>query len=547
MAQIVIIASTRNKVILGSEASTLLAVTEDAMNTVSSVVTPVIIEKTENKVIVERRSGSILLVNPYSLGSQEGSSGYNFLEAQSSATNGLTNDSHVLVSGKTMRCYGVDIDTPAITINGEVVDSLQYDGAVYSFSASIDLEEGENNIIVVSNNGVELTKSLTVTRATRPSISGISVTYPADQNSLKYGDEAIITITASGYTDISINLPASCEVTSGVGGAVETVSYTGSGTYDFSVNSSVAIFNTANDTSEAESFSLALNDTIPTCALSIKKDGESSYTTSPVLPAGVHTLRCLSNVPLTSSPTMYVSVGILGAFIGSGQTWTASLVIPVGDPLTGTGEFSNIAMTGTSGVTGTVATGKTFSFDKIDPEILSLTSSTHLWYPSDDNIILTATVLDISDIKTATVNLSAFGGSSHAAMTINSNNLTLSFKPNSADVSLRALTATVTDFAGNISSFTGDSLRTVLYKNVPVDLTFPPYTDTTIELPASALFFIKRNVHVEWGSTYTRSGTLTYLTDYTIVDDSKIKLTALWINDVQSNSLGKIYITCWES
>lgn len=102
-----------------------------------------------------------------------GSASYNFIETVPT-TSYTTSEESVTITGKTMRHSGVDIQAPDVTVNGSVVSVTKIvgDENIYSFSFSTSLSIGVNVFEIKSDNGAELTKTLTVTRtAVAPSCS----------------------------------------------------------------------------------------------------------------------------------------------------------------------------------------------------------------------------------------------------------------------------------------------------------------------------------------------------------------------------------------
>jgi hypothetical protein len=95
-----------------------------------------------------------------------GSNTYNFIETIPASDEIVSVESKT-VTGKTMRCSGVGIQYPDVTVNGSAIDVTKTigDENIYTFSFPVTLAVGENTFNIISDNGVVLTKTLVITRS----------------------------------------------------------------------------------------------------------------------------------------------------------------------------------------------------------------------------------------------------------------------------------------------------------------------------------------------------------------------------------------------
>lgn len=111
--------------------------------------------------------------------SATGSSGYNFIDT-TPATDATVSTETTSITIKTMRRTGTSSQVPSLTINGSAVTPVKTTGDenIYAYTFSATLAVGANAYVIVSENGVELTKTLTITRTgVAPSCSLAHTTY----------------------------------------------------------------------------------------------------------------------------------------------------------------------------------------------------------------------------------------------------------------------------------------------------------------------------------------------------------------------------------
>lgn len=197
-----------------------------------------------------------------------------------------------------------------------------------------------------------------------------------------------------------------------------------------------------------------------------------------------------------------------------------------------------------SGKTEDIKT-KFINIDTSSVSIENVTLNNIDWYYGDGKVKY---VVDVGEDTTkwkGVIDLSDFGKSSEFIMDSTGENLVASFVPERKD-STSEPNIKVYDQAGNMAETNGPELVTHLYHIYPEDLYFSPFSYNSDPLSDGKTFSNVSNVLVEWGKEYSRSGRLEYEVDYIIVDNNKIQLTNKWKDDVESNSLGKMYVSVRE-
>ncbi|GAG68721.1 unnamed protein product, partial [marine sediment metagenome] len=133
--------------------------------------------------------------------------GFNFLTLTTPTPDGETNDTTVVVSGKTMRNSGTGDAKPSMTIKENIVPSndITIDGSnplMYDFSYELALDEGENEIEIICDNGTLTRRTFNYTRASQPVVGDMIVIYPTAQTSVKAGESVTVEIICSGFDTI---------------------------------------------------------------------------------------------------------------------------------------------------------------------------------------------------------------------------------------------------------------------------------------------------------------------------------------------------------
>ncbi|GAF86357.1 unnamed protein product, partial [marine sediment metagenome] len=278
------------------------------------------------------------------------------------------------------------------------------------------------------------------------------INYPVDQSAFKetdVGSVDIEVIDADGFIyssphgDFNIDNSDTYEQVKGITCTAPGDENTSS------TNFRIVATRSANDTSNTFNKIVLVDDSAPSCTITIQRNKSGSYLTAPHLPIGTHSIKITSNDSLSTDPILSVDCGTIGAWSGTGATRYADLTLVVGDTQ-GIGTFSGLEIYNLAKKQGTIITNTTFTFDKTDPVIQSITPSISVWYPSEGQVTFTIDMGEDTTGFTGTIDLSAFNKGVQDLVAGGVNNLmTYSFTPNSADVVATAPSVTVYDKAKN--------------------------------------------------------------------------------------------------
>jgi hypothetical protein len=201
--------------------------------------------------------------------------------------------------------------------------------------------------------GRDFTSSETLTlNQTYPSVGTPSVSYPTSQSAIKGTEQASLTSTVTNFDtiDYAVSVDLSLNESSSSYENVKTVNrifgdYIVSGT-----NYTITANRAANNATTIRSALVRLVDVAPTASISI--DGSPSRLRSK-LPSGKnYTVRVIANQQLLSYNSLDADKGTPSSFSGNSKT-----LLIEDSTVRGTGTFSNLSITGLSGIIGTVITG----------------------------------------------------------------------------------------------------------------------------------------------------------------------------------------------
>lgn len=194
---------------------------------------------------------------------------------------------------------------------------------------------------------------------TYPTISTVTVDYPAGQGAFDTGQSGTMTTTISNFdtvayssTDVSIELPTSYT-------AIKNITALASGYIATGSNVTVVANRAANGATTVRTGLVKIASVAPTATISIA--GSPARLVSS--PAGInYEVRITPNQVLNEAPSLAASLGAWqGAWVLSGAYWKRNLRISDGTSR-GAGVFSDLSMKGLSGITGTtIASGSSYS------------------------------------------------------------------------------------------------------------------------------------------------------------------------------------------
>lgn len=459
----------------------------------------------------------------------EAGGGYNFLAISFPSDNyNARQDTHVTITGTTMRNSGIGSGDPVITINGTSISSTpdSTDANIYRFSHTVSLDAGLNSFeIFCDNESLELTRVLNVYRD-----DSIDIT-PPETTHIISGP-----ILGGWYTGLpSITLSA-VDSETGVdqtyyrynGGSWNTysspVTINAQGSVVFEYYS---VDNNGN-TESVKSASLNIDTLAPSTTFSISGSHYSGYWYSSSVTV------MLSASDTSGVQAIYMNPDGQGYLEGSSYTFSTD------------GEHTlQYYAVDILGHTETVHT-LVVCIDTTPVVISDVTVSISDWYQSDGPVTIHAECGEDTTGWTGQIDLSSFGGSSSASMSPDgSTGMQITFTPNKQDA-VDTPELTIRDRGGNSDTANAPIFVTHEYHTQPEDLYFPAFSYVSDALVAGALFVDPANVKAEWGAGYSRAGELFYGTDFMVIDNCKIELTAKWQDDVESNSLGNMYVTVWE-
>ena len=452
--------------------------------------------------------------------------GYNFIDIES-PTNGINvgQQTSIAIVGTTMRCHGVDEAEPIVTINGDpvTVSPASMDNNIYEFTHTVDLVGGTNEIVIQSNNNsVFLSKTILVYRD-----ESIDVTPPVTIHNITgnikgewYVEFPEVTLTATdtetGVVSTYYRYNGSWETYSGPFNIAEQ----GNVTLEY-----YSVDNNGN-TEEIKSVSLKVDAYPPvSTAITTGSHYQNDWYNSEV------------SINISATDTSGVS-----------ETWISIDDAPyiLGTSHTFTEDGFHTLDYYSVDTLGHIELEKTeyVNIDTTPVNILQITLDINEWWTGMGPVTYTIEVGEDTTNWSGSIDLSAFGKSSSFPLTPMGNTLIAQFTPAKQDAT-NSPSVIVYDRGGNYDTETAPQLITHEYRVNPYDFYFPAFSYVSNENP-EADFSVMENVEAVWGVDYSREGSLSYGEDFTIVDNNKIQLTSKWQDDVESNSLGQLYVTAWE-
>ena len=179
--------------------------------------------------------------------------------------------------------------------------------------------------------GANLVSSNTITLdQVAPTIGAFTITYPASQSAIKAFESATVASTVSNYTSVAYTSSADLTVTDpSVYAASKTVTRVG-GNYVYGVNNyTITATKATNGTSTTASAAVSIANVAPTVAFAITGNPARLMSSAA---GNNYTVTLTASQRLLNAPTVTATSGSLGAFTGSGTTWTATLTIDDLDP-----------------------------------------------------------------------------------------------------------------------------------------------------------------------------------------------------------------------
>ena len=180
---------------------------------------------------------------------------------------------------------------------------------------------------VLGTYGATAASSNTVTlNQTAPTISAISIAYPAGQSALKGSEVATVTATVTNADSYSYTSSANLSVASpSTYAAAKSVSRVSGGYVNGVNNYTITATKASNGAVSTRSAAITIADTAPTAAISIT--GSPARLVSS--PAGQsYTVTITANQALYSAPSLSAGSGTwTGSWTGSGTTWSRTLVV----------------------------------------------------------------------------------------------------------------------------------------------------------------------------------------------------------------------------
>lgn len=185
---------------------------------------------------------------------------------------------------------------------------------------------------------------------TKPSISNISISYPISQSAIKDAETVNATSTVTDFSSINYTNSNDLSITESTSSydASKTVSRV-SGSYVVSgTNYTVTAYRAANGSSATKSALIKIVNVPATASISI--DGSPSRLRSRVGGKN-YTVRVNANQQIQSYNSLDTDKGTFGSFSSNRKVLTIE-----DSTARGTGTFSNLSVTGLSGIEGTVIT-----------------------------------------------------------------------------------------------------------------------------------------------------------------------------------------------
>lgn len=488
-----------------------------------------IVEESLNVSIVE----NILVVEITEIGTPSqpvaAGGGYNFLDISFPPDDhNARQNTSIAITGMTMRNSGTGSGNPTITINGEAVASTPdpLDANIYEFSHAVALVAGLNSFEIFCDNGsLELSRTIEIYRD-----SSIDVTPPETTHVIS-GPQ-----TNGWYTGFPNVILSATDSETGVtqtryrynGGAWNVYSNPVSVNTQGSVVFEYYSMDNNGNTESIKSVSFQIDTMAPVTTASISGTNYTGYWYSSSV-----------TVDLSASDTS----GVQAIYINpDGQGYVE------GSTYTFSTDGEHVLSYYATDITGHSETPHTLiiCIDTTPVSIQGVTVSVSDWYQSDGPVTIHAECGENTSGWTGQIDLSRFGGSSSAAMISDgTTGMQVTFTPSKQDA-VDTPELIIRDRGGNSDTATAPILVTHEYHTQPEDLYFPAFSYVSDALAAGETFVDPANVKAEWGAGYSRSGELMLGTDFTIIDGCKAELTAKWKDDVESNSLGNMYITVWE-
>lgn len=187
---------------------------------------------------------------------------------------------------------------------------------------------------------------------TYPAFSSLTVTYPASQQAINDGETATVACSITNADSISYT-SSSLTITSPSTYAInKTVTNSVTG-YVNSVNYNISATRAANNATSTTSTSVRIATVAPAATLSQVPSGRMVSS-----PAGTdYEIRITPSQVVNAAPSLTASHGVWqGSWTNMGGYWKRAL--RVNDAVArGSGSFSNLTLTGTSGIQGTVISG----------------------------------------------------------------------------------------------------------------------------------------------------------------------------------------------
>lgn len=193
-----------------------------------------------------------------------------------------------------------------------------------------------------------------------PSVSVSSIEYPAGQEALKDSENALINVSVSNTDGISYTSPnAQLSIASPATNEAQKTVTRIAGDYNVSTeNLRITANRAANGAVRVVESIVQIAHAIPVISISLPaarlRSGGNVGTT-----AQIHTITLNSTQQLVDVPLLDAEIGLLGAFMGSGSTFTAPLTIH-DDDTKGIGNFLNLMALSLSGQVVSVATNATY-------------------------------------------------------------------------------------------------------------------------------------------------------------------------------------------
>lgn len=231
---------------------------------------------------------------------------------------------------------------------------------------------------VLGTYGATAVSSNTVTlNQTAPTISAISIAYPAGQSALKGSEVATVTATVTNADSYSYTSSANLSVASpSTYAAAKSVSRVSGGYVNGVNNYTITATKASNGAVSTRSAAITIADTAPTAVISIS--GSPARLVSS--PAGQsYTVTITANQSLYSAPSLSAGSGTWsGSWTGSGTTWSRTLV--VNDAAAkGATAFSALSLPNLAGVVGSsITSGAAYTVGGFTRRTLTLAAFSQL-------------------------------------------------------------------------------------------------------------------------------------------------------------------------